>query len=161
MKLRELVLAALLGGILFIQQVILSGLPNIHLCAVLIILYTLYFPRLVFLSVGIFILLEGVIYGFGLWWINYLYIWPLLVCICLLFKKRKATWFWALLSGLYGFCFGALCSLPYFVIGGPITAFNYWIAGIPFDILHGIGNIAVTALLWKPLGAVFRRLNTA
>ena len=133
MKLRELVLAALLGGILFIQQVILSGLPNIHLCAVLIILYTLYFPRLVFLSVGIFILLEGVIYGFGLWWINY----------------------------LYGFCFGALCSLPYFVIGGPIMAFNYWIAGIPFDILHGIGNIAVTALLWKPLGAVFRRLNTA
>ena len=157
MKLRNLILTALFGVILFVQQVLLSGLPNIHLCAVLIILYSLYFPKLSFPAVGIFILLEGLMYGFGMWWLNYLYIWPLLVVICFLFRKVQSMWFWVALSGIYGFSFGALCSLPYFFIGGPIMAFNYWVSGIPFDLTHGIGNMAALFILWKPLSTVFQK----
>ena len=58
MKLRELIVASFFAAILYLQQVVLSGLPNIHLCAVLIILYAVYFPRLVLPSVFVFVLLE-------------------------------------------------------------------------------------------------------
>ena len=48
MKIREIAVSAFLTAILYLQQVALSPLPNIHLCALLLILYTLYFPKLVF-----------------------------------------------------------------------------------------------------------------
>ncbi len=160
MKLRELIVASFFAAILYLQQVVLSGLPNIHLCAVLIILYAVYFPRLVLPSVFVFVLLEGVTYGFGIWWINYLYIWPLLAVICLLFRKNRSVLFWTVLGGFYGLGYGALCSLPYFFIGGPSLALSYWLSGIPFDVVHCIGNSCVILLFWKPLGKLFSRLQS-
>ena len=43
----ELAFAALLTAILFVQQVALAVLPNVHLCAVLLLWYVVAFPRLV------------------------------------------------------------------------------------------------------------------
>lgn len=85
----ELAFAALLTAILFVQQVALSVLPNVHLCAVLILWYTVSFPRLLPLILPGFLLLEGIFYGFGLWWLSYLYIWPLLALAALLLRKKE------------------------------------------------------------------------
>ena len=159
MKLRELILAAFFSAILYIQQVLLSGLPNIHLCAVLIILYAIYFPKLVFPVVSVFVLLEGITYGFGLWWINYLYTWPLLAGICLLCRKNRSALFWAVLGGFFGLGYGALCALPYLFIGGPSLAVSYWFSGIPFDVAHCIGNVCMILIFWKPLGKAFEGLQ--
>lgn len=149
--LRQITAAALLSAILYAQQVALAFLPNIHLCALLIMLYTLCFPRFTPMILAVFILLEGFTYGFGIWWLSYLYIWPLLALLTWLLRKNESPGFWAALSGLHGFCCGALFSLPYLFIGGFSAAFSYWIAGIPFDIVHSLGNIVLTLALWKPL----------
>lgn len=159
MKAREVVVTAFLAALLYVQQVSLSALPNIHLCAFLIILYTLHFPRLVLPATIIFILLEGVTFGFGMWWFSYLYIWPLLIFIVWLFRKNRSVLFWAVVAGTFGLCYGALCSFPYFFLGGPSTMLAYWIQGIPFDILHCVGNVFVTLLLWKPISFVFGKLD--
>ena len=109
----DLAFAALLTAILFVQQVALSVLPNVHLCAVLILWYTVSFPRLLPLILPGFLLLEGIFYGFGLWWLSYLYIWPLLALAALLLrKKERPASMWAALAGAFGLSFGFLCAIP-------------------------------------------------
>lgn len=137
----------------------LSFLPNIELVTLLIILYTFFFGKKVLYVIFSFVLIEGCRYGFGVWWIMYLYAWPLLALVTYLFRKKESVWFFSILSGAFGLCFGALCSIPYFFIGGPVTAFSWWIAGIPYDIIHCISNFTLCLVLFKPLRAVLKKLE--
>ena len=133
-KTHELILMGLLTGILFMGQVLLAFLPNIEIVTLLILLYTLIFGRKGFLIIYVFVLLEGIFYGFGLWWINYLYVWSVLALIALAFRTQRSPLFWSIVTGFFGLFFGALCAIPYLFISGPGAAFAYWIAGIPYDI---------------------------
>lgn len=143
----------------------LGVLPNIELTSFLLIMYTLIFGVKTLLAVPGFILIEGAVYGMQLWWIMYLYAWPLLVLLTLLFKKRTSVWFWCIFSGAFGLCFGALCAVPYFFIGwaggslwgGVSAAFTWWVAGIPWDIIHCLGNFTVMLFLYAPVKAVLKR----
>ena len=74
MKTRELVGNAFLAAILVIVQVAFSFLPNIEFVSLLIILYTLVFEKRTVVIIYLFALLEGILYGFGVWWIMYLYV---------------------------------------------------------------------------------------
>ena len=108
----------LLTAIVFAVQVALGFLPNIELVTLLFILYTLFLGKKVFFIIFAFIFLEGIFYGFGIWWVNYLYIPPLQALITLALRKHTSVIFWSMISGIYGFSFGALCAIPYFFIGG-------------------------------------------
>lgn len=147
----------ILSALLIIGQVALGFLPNIEVVTLLIICYTLVFGRKVFFLIYIFVLVEGLIYGFGLWWINYLYVWSIQAVITLLFRKQKSVLFWSILSGFYGITFGAMCALPYFVIGGPQAAFAYWISGLAYDIPHCIGNVVLCLVLFKPALSILKK----
>ena len=68
---RELVVMGVLTAVVFVAQVAMGFLPNIELVTLLFILYTLAFGKKVFLMIYVFVLLEGIFYGFGLWWLNY------------------------------------------------------------------------------------------
>ncbi|MGB4661464.1 MAG: hypothetical protein WBI07_19990, partial [Mobilitalea sp.] len=100
-----------------------------------------------------------IIYGIGLWWINYLYVWTVLFIVTLLLRKVRSPYIWAAISGLFGLSFGALCSIPYFITGGVPTGLAYWIAGIPFDITHGIANFIVCLVLFYPLHVLLENIN--
>ncbi|MFQ6826482.1 MAG: hypothetical protein ACLRUZ_05875 [Faecalimonas sp.] len=123
----------------------------------MILVYTLVFRKKVFFIIYIFVFLEGLIYGFGLWWINYLYVWSIQALITLLFRKNDSVWFWSILSGIYGITFGALCTIPYFAIGGISGAFAYWTSGLLFDIIHCISNFIVCLVLFKPIRYVLEK----
>lgn len=159
MSLKYIPIIGMLSAILLVVQIALGFLPNIELVSLLIIIYTLVFKKKVIYIISIFVLLEGLIYGFGLWWINYLYIWFILAFITHIFKKESSPLVWALISGFYGLLFGTLCSIPYFFIGlssgtiqnGFNTALAYIISGIPFDLVHGISNFFIALTLFKPL----------
>lgn len=179
MKSNNIVILAFLTAILFISQIALSFLPNIEIVSLLIILYTQFFKKKVFLIIYLFALLEGLLYGFGIWWIMYLYVWSILAFIVLFLctirrnacanaslpvfgslpVQNKTPIFWAIISGFYGLFFGILCAIPYFVSGGWAAGFGYWISGIPFDIIHCIGNLTVTLVLYRPLFYILQKLN--
>ena len=156
---KEIALMGILSALLIIGQVALGFLPNIEVVTLLVIAYTLVFGKKVFFIIYIFVLVEGLIYGFGLWWINYLYVWTALCFITLVFRKQTSFVFWSIISGFFGLAFGALCSLPYFFISGPSGAFAYWIAGIPSDITHCIGNVFLCLILFKPLHYILMKIN--
>ena len=108
-----LVLSGLMGALLVVSKQAMSGLPNIEPVTLLIILFALELPRETPAAITVFILLQGVLYGFGLWWAMYLYIWYLLALLAWLFRRMDHALFWAVFSGLYGLCFGGLCAAVY------------------------------------------------
>ena len=148
---RETTLLAIMGALMFATQVAMASLPNIHIVAVLIILSTFFFRWRALYAIFVFDLLEGIMYGFGIWWISYLYIWVILVALVMLLGKSSSSLFWACIAGVYGLSFGAFCSIPYLFIGGPSMAFAYWVSGITFDLIHCGGNFVMTLVLIKPL----------
>lgn len=156
---KDIALIGVMIATLEAVKMALSFLPNVELVTLLIILYTLYFGKRIFYVIPVFILIEGSIYGFGLWWIMYAYIWPLLAVLTHLFRKMESVWFWSIFSGAFGLFFGALCSIPYFFIGGVKTAAAWWVAGIPYDILHCISNFILCMVLFLPLRKVLEKLR--
>lgn len=140
-------IAALMEG----SKLALASLPNIHINAVLIILAAVFFGWNAMYSVGVYVMLEGILFGFGLWWVSYLYAWPLLCAVCVLLRRNDSALLWAVVAAAHGLLFGALCSLPYFFLGGWSMAFSYWISGIPFDLAQCAGNFLLTLVLYKPL----------
>ena len=155
-----MVLCALLAAVMTVLQVAMAALPNIEPVSLLTLAYALVFGRQVFYIVATFALLEGLVFGFHLWWVSYLYIWPLWAAAVLLLKRggERPALFWAVVSGAFGLSFGALCALPY-LAGGPWAAFSYWVAGIPFDLLHCGGNFFLTLALVKPLCLLLSRME--
>ena len=154
----EICSLALIGALMFAIKAALAALPNIHLNAVLIILAVVFFGAKAIYSVLIYIMLEGMIFGFGLWWLSYLYIWPTFSFVALIFRKNDSAMIWAVIAAVFGLSFGALCAIPYLFIGGVEMAFSYWISGIPFDLSHCAGNFIITLLLYKPLYRIMAKL---
>ncbi|MGF7143357.1 energy-coupling factor transport system substrate-specific component [Anaerotaenia torta] len=159
MRIKDIALIGIMSAILITVQVALSFLPNIELVSLFIILYTLVFGRKTLYIIYVFVIVEGMIYGISLWWINYLYIWTLLFFAVMLFRRQRSVLLWAILSGFYGLAFGALCAIPNLFLSGLPSAVSYWIAGIPFDIAHCIGNFIITLLLFHPLYHVLDRIH--
>ena len=138
---------ALLGVVLAASKEVLAFLPNFELVSLLTILFTLSFGRQVAGALGVFLLLEGLLYGFGLWWVMYLYIWPLLALATWLFRWMDKAWQWALVAGGFGLCFGSLCALVYLPM-----------AGLPFDVAHAGCNALLAFLLYRPLRRALERV---
>lgn len=140
-------------------KIALSFLPNVELVTLLMILYTLFFGAKIVYVIAAFLLLEGCLYGFGLWWIMYAYIWPLIAGLTWIFRKRESVWFWSIFSGACGLFFGALCSIPYFFLGGVKAMAAWWVAGIPYDLVHCVSNTVLCLVLFRPLNGVLRRIK--
>ena len=130
----------------------MAPLPNIEPVSLLILVYTLVYGGQVFYIVYTFVLLEGLLFGFHLWWVTYLYIWTLWAAVVLLLRRgrEKPPLMWAAASGAFGLSFGALDALPY-LAGGLMAAFSRWVSGIPFDVLHCLGNFFLALALERPL----------
>ena len=154
----RLVLSGLMGALLVVSKQAMSGLPNIEPVTLLVILFALELPRETPGAVTVFILLQGVLYGFGLWWAMYLYVWYLLALLAWLLRRMDNALGWAVFSGIYGLCFGGLCAAVYLVAKTPAFALSWWLSGLSYDAMHGVGNFVIMLLLYRPLR---RALQTA
>lgn len=157
---KEIALIGMMIATIEIAKFAMAALPNIELTSFLIILYTLYFGKRILFVIPAFILLEGCMYGFGLWWIMYLYAWPLLALVTHMFRKLDSAWFWSIVSGAFGLFFGVLCAIPYLFISGPKGALAWWVAGIPFDVIHCISNFVVCLVLYIPMRTAIKKISS-
>lgn len=161
MEVKKLVRISLFGSLMFMAQIGLNFIPNVELVSLFILVITLVFDKEGLYASLVFVILEGVQWGFGLWWFSYLYIWPLLYYVIVLIKKFNQNndfIVWATVLGFFGIAFGFICSLVYL----PISlnyAIAYWLAGLFFDIVHGISNFILVLLLGKPLYKMMRQIK--
>ena len=158
LPLGEAVLFGILGALTFALQVVMAPLPNIEPVSLLTMLFAVTFGWKCLYPVYVFVVMEVLFHGLGLWNINYLYIWTVLALASIVFRKMESSLGWAILSGAFGLAFGALCGIVDVFIGGFSYAVAKWISGIPFDLLHCGGNFAITIVLWKPLRTLLDRL---
>ena len=159
LSVRELVLFALLGTVMFAGKMAMAGLPNIEPVSLLVILYTLAFGRKALWSIYLYVALECVVWGLNTWSISYLYVWFLLYLASRLLRKMDSPLGWAVVSGSFGLFFGLLCTPVQLCIGGWAYAVSWWISGIPFDLAHCGGNFAMALLLYRPCRRVLAELD--
>lgn len=153
-----MVLFGILGAMTFAAKYVMSGLPNIEPVSLMVMLFAVVFGRKWVYPVYLYVVMEVLFYGINLWNINYLYIWAVLAIAARVMREAEHPLYWAMLSGGFGLCFGALCGIVDVFIGGFPYAAAKWVSGIPFDITHCIGNFVIALILFKPLRSLFERL---
>lgn len=152
---RDLAELGMMVAALEAGKLALSFLPNVEIVTFLIIMFAMIYGLKSVIAVIVFVGVECLLWPVSLWSIMYLYIWPLLAVLAYLCRGQSSVWFWSIFSALYGFCFGALCAVVYIFTSGVHTAFVWWIAGIPFDLIHGCSNFLIMLMLYRPIRKVF------
>lgn len=158
-----MVIFAMLGTVMFISKIIMEILPNIHLLGMLTMVYTLVFGVRALIPIYIYVILNGIYSGFSFWWLPYTYIWTILFLITIILPKKMPKWVslivYPTICAIHGFAFGALYSpAQALMFGFDFEQTIAWIiAGIPFDIIHGISNFIV-GLLVLPTSELLSKL---
>ncbi len=161
---RELTVFAMLGALMFCSKLLMEVLPNIHPLGMLTMCYTLVYRRRAIIPIVIYLLLQGVYAGFNLWWLPYLYLWPLLWVVTLLLPRaissKKAMILYPIVCALHGLAFGTLYAPAQALMYGlSLKATIAWIvAGLPYDLIHAVGNFFVGLLVF-PLSKLLSRLD--
>ena len=155
---RELALFSVLGALTFAAKYVMAFLPNIEPVSLMVMLFAAVFGKKCLYPVYLYVAMEILFYGLGLWNINYLYVWAVLAAVAYLLQKMESPLGWAMVSGVFGLLFGALCGIVDIFIGGFPYAVTKWISGIPFDIMHCAGNFAIALLLFKPMRQLMERM---
>ena len=154
----------MLGAILFCSKLIMEAAPNIHLLGMLIMTYTVVYRKKALIPLYVFVILTGVYGGFAAWWVPYLYLWTVLWGVTMLLPRNlsrgKAMVVYPVVCSLHGFLYGVLYAPGQALLFG----LNFeqtlaWIgAGLPFDLIHGVSNLAAGTLVF-PLSRVLLRLE--
>ena len=156
---RELAELAVITALMIALKEAMNALPNIHPVMLLLILSVRrYGRRALYPALG-FSLVECLLYGFGMWSVSYLYIWPLSVLLALPFRRNDSPLFWACFAGVFGLCFGALSALTTLFLFGWHSAVAYWVSGIPFDLIHCVSNFILVLILYNPLTRVMNQIS--
>ena len=160
LKTREIAELAVITALLIGAKEAMNALPNINPVTLLLLVTVLCYGWKALYVAFAFTAAEFAIFGAGLWTLAYIYVWPLLIAAAMPFRANRSPLFWSAFSAVFGLCFGALCSIPYLFLGGWRTALSWWVAGIPYDLLHAAGNAVLSFLLLLPLYRVVERTRS-
>ena len=158
-----MVVFSMLGTVMFCSKIIMEALPNIHLLGMLTMTYTIVFRKKALIPIYLYVMLNGLYAGFNAWWMPYLYIWTLLWAITMLLPrrmpKRVKCVIYPIVCCIHGIAFGALYAPAHALMFGMNfeTMVAWIIAGLPWDFIHGIGNL-FAGMLVVPLSELIEKL---
>lgn len=160
----ELVLLPILGVLMFVSKLVMEFLPNVHLLGMFIMVFTLVYRSKALVPIYVYVFLLLFIGGFAPWWVANLYSWTVLWGVTMLLPRQMPPkWqmiVYPVVCALHGFAYGILCApAQALMFGLDFRGTVAWVvAGFPFDVIHGIGNL-LTGLLIVPFAALLHRLN--
>lgn len=155
----------MMATLMFCSKILMEALPNIHLLGMLTVTYTVVLRKKALIPIYVYVLLNGLYGGFSMWWVPYLYIWTILWAVTMMLPKNMpkkiACVVYPAVCGLHGFLFGILYSpAQALMFGLDFEQTIAWItAGLPFDALHGVGNL-IAGLLIFPVSEFLKKLFT-
>lgn len=162
LNIKEIAVFSMLGAMMYASKILMDILPNIHLIGVFIVALTVVYRQKALYPLYIFIFITGLLNGFATWWIAYLYIWALLWLIVMLLPQKIPSKVkpvvYCLVCGLHGLLYGTLYApVQAILFGLDFKGMIAWIiAGLPFDVTHGISNL-ICGLLICPLIAILKK----
>jgi energy-coupling factor transport system substrate-specific component len=165
LDLRHLIIFPMFAAILFCSKQLLEALPNVELVSTLTMVYTLVYRKWALIPIYLYALLQGIFWGFPLWWVPYLYVWTVLWSITMLLPKelplRWGVPVYAGVCALFGMAYGTLWA-PFHILAyanGDWNKMLPWIiTGLPWDLTHALGNLGL-GLLIVPLTTLLRSLE--
>lgn len=156
----EIAIFAMLGALMYASKILLEAAPNIHPVGVFIVAFTVVYRQKALYPIYVFVLLCGFFSGFSIWWIPYLYIWAALWGAVMLLpenmpRKIRPLAYMAVCTA-HGFLFGTLYAPAQALLYGlDFRGMAAWIlAGLPFDILHGVSNFFCGILIVPVISAI-------
>lgn len=143
---REITVFSMLGAVMYVSKIIMEMAPNVHLLGVFIIALTVVYRKKALYPIYVFVLLSGIFGGFAGWWIPYLYIWTVLWAMVMPLPrnmpKKLRPLVYMTVCAMHGFLYGTLYAPAQAVLYGlNFKGMVAWIiAGLPFDLMHGVSN---------------------
>jgi len=150
---KETVIFAMLGALMYASKVILEFVPNVHLLGALTIAFTLQYRKKALYPIYTYVFLLGAFNGFATWWIPHLYLWLILWGMTMILPQNMPSKIkpivYMLVCGLHGILYGTLYAPTQALLFGlDFKGMIAWIiAGFPWDIMHGISNLLCGILI--------------
>ena len=157
-----MVLFAMFGTLMFCSKILMEALPNIHLVGMFIVLFTVVFRGKALIPIYIYVVLVGVYGGFSPWWVPNLYVWTVLWGVTMLLPrnmpKKVAAVVYPVVCALHGLLYGVLYAPAQALLFGlTFKGTVAWVvAGLPFDAMHGLGNL-LSGVLILPLSELLKK----
>lgn len=161
---KEMALFAMLGVVMYVSKIFMEFLPNVHLLGVFTISFTVLYRKKALYPIYVYVMLNGLLSGFGTWWIPYLYIWTILWAVTMLLpkkmSKKKQTIIYMVVNAMHGFLFGTLYAPAQAILFGlSFDGMIAWIiAGLPWDLVHGVSNF-FCGILIVPIITVLKKVG--
>ncbi|PWU69102.1 ECF transporter S component [Gracilibacillus dipsosauri] len=150
MRLSQLTTISLLAALAVVGRIFFQFLPNIQPVSSIIILSAFYLGPLAGVLLAITAAyVSNLALGVGIWTIWQIISWGIIGLIVGFIGMKcwnKPFMVVLTISLISGYVYGFILSLGTYTYSG--TFFAYYIAGLPFDTLHAIGNVIFTILLY-------------
>ncbi len=157
---REITIFAMLGAVMYASKLLMEVAPNIHLLGVFTIAFTVVYRKKALYPIYIYVILNGIFSGFAAWWVPYLYVWTVLWGVVMLLPeqlpKKLRPLIYMTVCAVHGFLFGTLYAPAQAILFGmSFQGMISWIiAGLPFDLIHGISNFFCGLLIVPVISAL-------
>ena len=159
---KDLVLIALLTSLLFLQEQLLSFIPNVQLTFFLIVLYSkklgIVKSSLIIL---IYVIIDNLLSGsFSLLFIPFMLIGLLLIPLSLntIFKKVNSNLYLAILGIMYSFIYSFINIIPGCIMFN-LTFKEYLINDLYWEIILAINSFVTILLLYDACSKIFDRYS--
>lgn len=157
---REITIFAMLGAVMYASKLLMEVAPNIHLLGVFTIAFTVVYRKKALYPIYIYVILNGIFSGFAAWWVPYLYVWTVLWGVVMLLPeqlpKKLRPLIYMTVCAVHGFLFGTLYAPAQAILFGmSFQGMISWIiAGLPFDLIHGVSNFFCGILIVPVISAL-------
>lgn len=141
---RVMTIVACLAALSIVGRIYTVGIPNVQPSTTIIICVSLVFGVKIGLTLAILTVFgSNLVLGFGPFVIMQLLAWGAVAIVSGLIGKiykRIPFLILALYAAFMGMFYGLIVSLNMLFIGDGLMFIAYYLAGMPFDIYHAIGN---------------------
>ncbi|MFX3659751.1 MAG: ECF transporter S component [Ectobacillus sp.] len=162
-NIKSISLLAMLAALSVAGRVAFAAIPNVQPMTDIVIITALVMgTRFGVLNAVLTILVSNIVLGMGLWTFPQIFALTMValitgLCIRPLFK-RIPLWLMSLYAGFTGLLYGFFIS----VVQAPVFGFDYlleyYVAGLPFDLMHAAGNVAFYYVLAPILVPLLEKL---
>lgn len=141
---RIMTIVACLAALSIVGRIYTVGIPNVQPSTTIIICVSLVFGIRIGLTLAVLTVFgSNLVLGFGPFIIMQLLAWCSVAIVSGVlgkFYKKIPFLILALFSAFMGMFYGFMVSLNMLFIGDGLMFLAYYLAGIPFDVYHAIGN---------------------
>lgn len=156
-NIRMLAFISILSALAVVGRVYFNFIPSFQPVTAIIIIASMFLGirNAVMLAV-VSTIVSNLVLGMGIWTIWQILSWSFIAVVFgLLGKINIPTFIYAILAGLSGYFYGFVISIPYYFISGKF--WPYYLAGLPFDTNHAVGNVLFFIVLYPVFKKIFMR----